>query len=43
MISRAGQANFFVAHYDWIVSGVGLLALRRVRVSRLKAAGSRVA
>lgn len=27
MISRAGQANFFVAHYDWFVSGVGLLAL----------------
>ena len=27
MISRSGNQNFFVAHYDWIALGVGLLAL----------------
>ena len=27
MISRSGNQNFFVAHYDWIVLGVGILAL----------------
>ena len=27
MISRAGNQNFFVAHYEWIALGVGLLAL----------------
>ncbi len=27
MISRAGNQNFFAAHYEWIALGVGLLAL----------------
>ena len=27
MISRTGKENFIVAHYDWIVAAVGLLAL----------------
>ena len=27
MISRAGNKNFFVAHYEWIALGVGVLAL----------------
>ena len=27
MISRSGNQNFFVAHYDWIALGVGVLAL----------------
>ena len=27
MISRTGSSNFFVAHYDWIVCGIGVLAL----------------
>lgn len=27
MISRTGKDNFFVAHYDWLVAGVGVLAL----------------
>lgn len=27
MISRTGKENFFVAHYDWLVAAVGLLAL----------------
>ena len=27
MISRFGKKNFFVAHYDWIALGVGVLAL----------------
>ena len=27
MISRAGKENFFAAHYDWLVAGVGALAL----------------
>jgi len=27
MISRAGNQNFFVAHYEWIALGVGVLAL----------------
>lgn len=27
MISRTGKENFFTRHYDWIVAGVGLVAL----------------
>ena len=27
MISRTGNQNFFVAHYEWIALGVGVLAL----------------
>ena len=27
MIANAGKGNFFVAHYDWIVLGVGVVAL----------------
>ena len=27
MISRAGNQNFFAAHYEWIALGVGVLAL----------------
>ena len=27
MISRAGNRNFFVAHYDWLALGVGVVAL----------------
>lgn len=27
MISRSGKENFFAAHYDWLVTGVGLVAL----------------
>ena len=27
MISRSGNQNFFVAHYDWIALGVGIVAL----------------
>ena len=27
MISRTGNQNFFVAHYEWVALGVGLLAL----------------
>lgn len=27
MISRGGKGNFFVDHYEWIVAGVGLVAL----------------
>ena len=27
MISRAGKTNFFAAHYDWVVAGIGALAL----------------
>ena len=27
MISRSGNQNFFVAHYDWIALGVGIFAL----------------
>lgn len=27
MISRTGSSNFFVAHYDWIACGAGILAL----------------
>lgn len=27
MISRGGNKNFVVAHYDWLATGVGLLAL----------------
>ena len=27
MIARTGKDNFFAAHYDWIVLGVGILAL----------------
>ena len=27
MISSSGKANFFVAHYDWLAAGVGIVAL----------------
>lgn len=27
MISRTGKENFFASHYDWVVCGVGVLAL----------------
>jgi len=27
MISRSGKENFFAAHYDWLVAGVGVAAL----------------
>ena len=32
MISRNGKDNFFAAHYDWLVAGVGVLALAAAAV-----------
>lgn len=39
MISRSAKSNFFVAHYEWLVSGIGILAVALAAVYFIGASG----